>query len=108
MDDATKAIFVAAGERRKQLGIRLKRICLMADATQVEAFNSIYDGWVQRWGKEDAMDFLIAELCDAEVKLREWERVQRSRNEKARRGAKVSQTRKTGTTEKASAVAAPH
>jgi hypothetical protein len=84
MDDATKAIFAAAAERRKQRGIKLKRIGLMAEAGQVEVFHMIYSGWVERFGKEDAVDFLVSMMCEAETKLREWD-ASRRRDKKKKR-----------------------
>ena len=87
MDDATKAVFVAAAEQRKLRGIKLKKIGLMADSSQVEAFHLIYEGWVQRFGKEDAVDFLVATMCEAEVKLREWDAARRAYKNRKRKRA---------------------
>jgi hypothetical protein len=84
LDAASKAVFVAAAERRKQRGIELKRIGMMAEKGQVEVFNYLFDGWVQRFGKEDAVDFLIAGMCEAEARLREWD-VARRNHQKTKR-----------------------
>ena len=92
MDDATKAVFFAAGERRKARGIRLKRVCFMADETQVETFHLIYNEWVQRFGKEDAIDFLLACMCESQARLAEYDRARRTEPKRRRRtsAAKVS------------------
>jgi len=56
----------------------------MADETQVNTFHMLWDGWIQRFGKEDAVDFLLSALCEAEVKLREWD-ASRRRDKKEKR-----------------------
>ena len=71
--DAEKAVFLAATDRRKAAGIRLKRIALMADAGQVEAFNILWSSWVERWGKMRALDELIRIMSIVEARLRDRE-----------------------------------
>jgi len=66
-----KKIFLDATNRRKAAGIRLKRIALMADASQVEGFNILYDSWVERWGKRRALDELIRIMSIVEARLRD-------------------------------------
>jgi hypothetical protein len=92
LDDATKAVFVAAAERRKQRGIVLKRVCFMADETQVDTFNMVWNDWTQRFGKEDAVDFLLASMCESQVRLMEYDHAQRTEPKRRRRtsAAKVS------------------
>jgi hypothetical protein len=82
LTDEQKAVFSMATERRKQNGIRLKRISLAAEESQVELFHGIYDGWVQRMGKEDALDYLLSWLCEGEVRLREYDAARRASKEK--------------------------
>ena len=73
LSDADKATFKAATERRKALGIRLRKICFMAEAAQVEDFNFLWEGWVERFGKRKAVDVLIKLMSDVEARLRDQE-----------------------------------
>jgi hypothetical protein len=71
LSDAEKATFRAATERRKALGIRLRKICFMAEAAQVEDFNFLWEGWVERFGKRKAVDVLIKLMSEIECRIRE-------------------------------------
>jgi hypothetical protein len=76
-DDLTeheKAVFRAAGVRRKNAGIRLKRFAVMADANQIESLNVLWDAWAERFGKQQAVDHLIKMWSAAEARLRDQER----------------------------------
>lgn len=59
--------------RRTERGIRLKRICFMAEASQVEAFNILWESWVERWGKTKAVDHLLVLVARAEARIRDQE-----------------------------------
>jgi hypothetical protein len=74
LTDEEKATFRAAGERRKAAGIRLKRIYLLADENQVTSFNVLWESWVERWGKQKAMDQLLRFMSLVESRLRDKER----------------------------------
>lgn len=85
LDEASKAVFVAAAENRKQRGIKLKRVCFMADESQVDAFNLIYNEWVGRWNKEEAVDHLISLMCESQARLMEFDRARRTDPKRRRR-----------------------
>jgi hypothetical protein len=68
-----KATFRAAGERRKAAGIRLKRIYLLADENQVASFNVLWESWLDRWGKQRAMDELLRFMSLVEARVRDKE-----------------------------------
>ena len=72
--DSEKATFKAAAERRRANGIRLGRIRIDADASQVEAFNIVYEEWLKRWGKEKALDILLRAMASIEARMRDKER----------------------------------
>jgi len=88
LTDAAKQVFVEATERRKERWIKNKKIGFMADESQIEVFSMIYDGWCQRFGKEDAVDFLLSAMCEAEARLRDWDVARRASKKAAwlRRG----------------------
>jgi hypothetical protein len=69
LDEATKAVFKAASERRKANGVRLKRFSVMAEDSQIEALNELWSAWVERFGKEKAIDHLILLWGRAEARL---------------------------------------
>lgn len=71
-----KKVFLDATNRRKAAGIKLKRIAIMADASQVEAFNILWDGWVERYGKAMALNHLISIMARVEARLRDKENAQ--------------------------------
>jgi hypothetical protein len=76
-DDLTeheKAVFRAAGVRRKEAGIRLKRFAVMCDSNQIESLNVLWDSWAERFGKQAAVDNLIKMWSHAEARLRDKER----------------------------------
>jgi hypothetical protein len=74
LTDQEKATFRAAGERRKAAGIRLRRIFILADANQVASFNTLWESWVDRWGKQKAVDELLRFMSLVEARLRDKER----------------------------------
>ncbi len=76
LTDEEKATFRAAGERRKAAGIRLKRIYLLADENQVASFNTLWDSWCTRWGKQRAMDELLRFMSLVEARVRDKENAQ--------------------------------
>lgn len=71
LSEAEKAVYLAATERRKANGIRLRRLTLTADAEQIEAFNIIFSEWVTRYGKQEAVDHLILLICRAEARFQD-------------------------------------
>lgn len=71
LTESEKATFKAATERRRLNGIRLKRITLLADASQVEAFTIIWSSWVERYGKNSAVDVLLRLMSTVEARIRE-------------------------------------
>jgi hypothetical protein len=77
LSDEAKAVAQMFAERRRQNGIRLKRITLTADEQYVELFHAIYEAWVAEWGKEGALDYLLSAMCEATVKLQEWKDAKR-------------------------------
>lgn len=74
LNDEQKKVFKDAGERRKQAGIKFKRICIFAEASQVEAFNILFDSWCERFGKAKALDHLILLWSRVEARLRDKDR----------------------------------
>jgi hypothetical protein len=80
LSDSEKATFLAATERRRAAGIRLKRVCFMADEAQVEAFNIVWESWIERWGKTQAVDHLILLICRAEARYRDGEAAKERKN----------------------------
>jgi len=66
-----KAAFKSATERRRANGIRLKRITLCAEASQVQGFNEIWEVWVERYGKNSAVDVLLRLMSTVEARIRE-------------------------------------
>src|SRR5215468_3471620 len=84
LSEAAKAVFVQAAEARKQRGIKLGRVAFMADSSQVDMFNGIYNEWVDRFGKEDALDFLLSWMNEANARLREWDDARRADKKRTR------------------------
>ena len=74
LSDAEKATFKRATERRRENGIRLKRITLLAEPSQVAGFTELFDSWVIRWGKTRALDELIRIMSIVEARLQDKER----------------------------------
>jgi len=74
LTDEQKRTFREAGERRLANGIRLKQVRFMADANQVQSFNAIWESWLDRWGKQAAVDHLIRLMGTVESRLRDKER----------------------------------
>jgi hypothetical protein len=66
--------FIEASRRRRENGIKLKRFAVMCDETQVEALNILWGSFVERWGKQQAVDHLIVILSKVEARLRDKER----------------------------------
>jgi hypothetical protein len=77
LTDAAKQIFVEASERRKERWIKNKLVRFAADESQVSVFHLIYDGWVKRFGKEQAVDFLLSWMLEGETRLAEWDAAKR-------------------------------
>jgi hypothetical protein len=75
LSDQDKDVFRRAAERRKAAGVILKRFAIMADASQVEAINEIWESFVLRWGKEKAVDVLLRAMCRIETRMRDRERL---------------------------------
>ena len=71
LTDADKAVFKAATERRLANGIRLKRFSVMCDASQVSALNDLWTGWIERFGKQKAVDVLLRLMTTVETRMRE-------------------------------------
>lgn len=69
-----KAMFARATQRRKENGVRLKRIFLQAEESQVAAFYELYNCWVERWGKTRALDEIIRFMAIVESRLQDKER----------------------------------
>ena len=59
LSDEDKAVFKAATERRKANAIKLGRFAVMADTNQVISLDEFFNGWVERLGKQRAVDYLI-------------------------------------------------
>jgi hypothetical protein len=74
LSESEKATFKAATERRKAAGIKLGRITLLAEKSQVEGFNELWDSWVARWGKNLAVDHLIRIMGQVEARLQDKKR----------------------------------
>jgi hypothetical protein len=90
LDDQSKAVFLAATNRKIERGKRAKLIRMFADAEQVEAFYEVWKVWLDRWSKERAMDALIASVCDAEARYQDLVALVRERKRKKGKHAKVS------------------
>jgi hypothetical protein len=78
LSEQEKAIFKSAGERRKERGIVLRKFSFMAESNQVFALNELLDSWIQRFGKEQAIDHLIVLWGRVEARLRDKERAKES------------------------------
>jgi hypothetical protein len=74
ISEQEKLLYRAATERRRAAGIRLKRFAVLADANQVESLNQLWDSWVERFGKQGAVDRLLGMWSHAEARLRDKER----------------------------------
>jgi len=68
-----KQTFLAATNRRKEAGIKLGRISFMATKEQVESFNELLNSWVERWGKNKAVDVLLSMMSGIEAGVRDEE-----------------------------------
>jgi hypothetical protein len=69
LSDQEKQTFKAAGERRRARGVELRKFSVMAERSQVEALSELYDAWIARFGKEQALDHLILLWGRAEARL---------------------------------------
>ena len=65
--------FRDASARRRANGIRLRRITLLAEESQVEAFNILWESYVERFGKNKAVDVLLKLMSEVETRIREQE-----------------------------------
>jgi len=88
ISEQEKEVFRHASERRTANGIRLKRITIQAEAGQVEAFNIVWEEWVQRYRKMGAVDLLIRCISAGEARIQDEIR---ARKEKKRAPKSVSQ-----------------
>ncbi len=68
-----KAVFKSATDRRRAAGIKLKRVSFMAQEHQVEAFNTLLDSFITRWGKNKAIDHIISILSRVEARMQDAE-----------------------------------
>ena len=68
-----KAAFKSATERRRANNIKLKRVSFMAQEHQVEAFNTLLDAFITRWGKNKAIDHIISILSRIEARMQDAE-----------------------------------
>lgn len=82
LSEADKQAFLRAAERRRERGIRLRRISLAAEESQVVAFNELYSAWVERWGKSGALDRVIRIMAGVETKLRDKDRASASTSQR--------------------------
>ena len=73
LPEAEKEIYRAGALRRRERGIRLKKICMMAEESQVEAFAILWESFVERWGKRRAVDVLLKGMAEIEVSVRDAE-----------------------------------
>jgi len=73
LSDAEKLTFKNATARRREAGIRLGRISFMATTEQVQSFNELWDSWVERWGKNKAVDILLSAMSGIEARVRDQE-----------------------------------
>lgn len=89
VSEQEKELFKRASERRKQNGIKLKRICMLAEEGQVEAFNIVWEEWVRRYRKMGAVDLLIRCISAGEASIQDE---MRARKEK-KRASKTTQKR---------------
>jgi hypothetical protein len=85
LSESEKKIFREAGERRKLAGIKSKLIRLFAEEGQVSAFYEIYETWVQRWDKGQAMDALIASIADFEARFQDLKRLVAERKKRRKK-----------------------
>jgi hypothetical protein len=71
LSESEKATFKAAGERRRARGVVLRKFSIMAEESQVEALNELYDAWVSRFGKEKAIDHWIVIWSRIEARMQD-------------------------------------
>lgn len=71
LSEQEKALFQAHTERRRARCIRLKQVSFFAEQAAMEAFFTIYETWVKRWGKEGATDMTVSAMCAAEARYRD-------------------------------------
>lgn len=72
-------------ERRQANGIRLGRICFMADREQARAFNRFYARWTKRHGsKSAATDVMLAAMSEEDARYQDHLRVLREDRRKRR------------------------
>lgn len=71
LSEQEKATFKSATERRRAAGIRLKRFAVLCDSSQVESLNELWDSWVERLGKQTAVDHLINLMAHSEARMQD-------------------------------------
>ncbi len=69
LSEQEKQTFLAATNRRKAAGIRLRKVTFMADENQVISFNEFFSDWVEHLGKQHAVDYLIVAMQKADEAL---------------------------------------
>ena len=82
-----KEVFKRASERRKENGIKLKRICMLAEEGQVEAFNIVWEEWVRRYRKMGAVDLLIRCISAGEAAIQDEIRARKEKKRAKKRPA---------------------
>lgn len=65
------AMFKANAARRVANGLKNGMLTVRADQSQIVAFNELWETWMDRWGKEKAMDAVIASMCDSEARYQD-------------------------------------
>jgi hypothetical protein len=84
LSEAEKNTYKAHAQWRRERGIRLKKIGFMAESTQVEGFFDIFETWVARWGKIDAVDQVLSSMCAAEARYQDYLEAKRAARKKKR------------------------
>ena len=79
LGDLAKQVFADAAEHRRENWKKQRRISFYAEGEQCDAFHILYNELVNRYGKEGAVDALIACMAENETRLRETEKVIRAR-----------------------------
>jgi hypothetical protein len=74
LPEADKEVFRAASVRRREAGIRLKRVSITMSQEQVEAWYIAYDALVETVGKNKTVDGIILMMARWVAKLRDKER----------------------------------
>jgi len=81
-----KQYWKVATERRKANAMRLGRLCVYVEKEQVDGFNELYQTWIERWGKSQATDAVIAAIAEYEAKYQDLRELVLKRKREAKRG----------------------